>query len=242
MSNINVAIVEDEALFRSMLAGALERCQGIHVVGSYGDAEELLADAPLAKIDVALLDIDLGRGMMDGIDLGLKLRQHYGGIGILLLSNHPHLTFARELIDSNFVGWAYLLKKSVQKLDTIRRTLDGVHRGEVVLDPQLMNAGLASILGEHLHLTPRQLELWQLITQGYSNAAIARRLGLSTKWIDNAVGSLYRALDIDTQDLNINARVAAAQAYARATQSAHLAMTVPGSAPGGMRADRSSPR
>ncbi|THF87447.1 hypothetical protein E7T09_08710 [Deinococcus sp. KSM4-11] len=37
-------------------------------------------------------------------------------------------------------------------------------------------------------LTARQAELWSLVTQGYSNGAIAAQLGLSPKWIENALG------------------------------------------------------
>ena len=68
----------------------------------------------------------------------------------------------------------------------------------------------------------RQAELWGLITQGYSNAAIAAQLGLSAKWIDNAVGDLYAALNLDTQDSQTNARVSAALLYAREAGRANL--------------------
>ena len=219
---LNVVIVEDEALFRMLLAGAIEQCGCLRVIGCYGNAQEALASEVMSQAQVAVVDIDLGSDEMDGIQLGVKFRELYPQLGVVLLSNHPHLAFARALIAANFVGWAYLLKKSVQNMDTVRRTLEGVSRGEVILDPQLVHAELAQNADERRRLTPRQLELWQLITQGFSNVAIAKKLDLSTKWIDNAVGSLYRSLDIDTHDPQINARVAAAQAYARATQNAYL--------------------
>lgn len=221
-TSLNVVIVEDEALFRTLLAGSIEQCGCLKVIGCYANGREALASEVVSQAQVAVVDIDLGSDEMDGIQLGLKLRELYPQLGVVLLSNHPHLAFARALIAANFVGWAYLLKKSVQDMDTVRRTLECVSRGDVVLDPQLVHAELAQNADERRHLTPRQLELWQLITQGYSNVAIAKKLDLSTKWIDNAVGSLYRSLDIDTHDPQINARVAAAQAYARATQNAYL--------------------
>lgn len=59
-------------------------------------------------------------------------------------------------------------------------------------------------------LTPRLRDIWALVAQGHSNAAIAGRLGLSPRWVDNAVGQLYAALGIDTRDTAINARVQAA--------------------------------
>ena len=106
-------------------------------------------------------------------------------------------------------------------LRTVLRALEAVHRGQVVLDPQLAQADTVGP-GRGLNLTPRQRELWALLTQGHSNAAIAVQLGLSAKWIDNALGGLYAALEIDTRDSERNARVSAALRYAREAQQANL--------------------
>ena len=165
-----------------------------------------------------MLDIDLGGE--DGITLGRQLRGRHPALSIVLLSNHAHLAFARELIAANLTGWAYLLKKSVRDVHTILRALEGVRLGQVVLDPLLAQGRPG---GERFsNLTARQTELWSLITKGYSNAAIAGHLGLSPKWIENAVGSLYAALELDTRDPQLNARVSAALLYAREAGRANL--------------------
>ena len=214
----SVTLVEDETLFRDLLRGALEQTGQVRVIGSYGTAAEARSAEEMGRADAVLLDIDLGRE--DGITLGRGLRERYPALGIVLLSNHAHLAFARELIAANLTGWAYLLKKSVRDVQTILRAIEGVRLGQVVLDP-LLAQGLPG--GEHFpNLTARQAELWSLITQGYSNAAIAAQLGLSAKWIDNAVGGLYAALNLDTRDPQTNARVSAALLYAREAGRANL--------------------
>lgn len=214
-----VTLVEDEALFRDLLHRSLEQTGRVRVLGSYGSGEEALASGAMRAADAVLLDIDLGDE--DGIAVGRRLRERHPGLGIVLLSNHAHLAFARDLIAANLTGWAYLLKKSVRDVHTILRAIEGVRQGQVVLDPLLTGSEVPT--GERFAaLTPRQVEVWQLVTQGYSNAAIAARLGLSAKWIDNAVGGLYAALGIDTHDPGINARVSAALLYAREAGRAHL--------------------
>ena len=222
MRVMNAILVEDESLFRTLLHGALSADGTVQVIGAFASAQEALASPRVAQADVALLDIDLGPDGLDGIELGIRLREVNPSLGVALLSNHAHLAFARALIASSFTGWAYLLKKSVRDFKTVLRALDGVSRGEVVLDPQLVHAHSQVYATRFAHLTRRQVELWELITQGYSNVAIAQKLGLSQKWIDNAVGGLYQALNIDTHDGSINARVAAALLYAQEAQSAHL--------------------
>ncbi|WP_170130921.1 response regulator transcription factor [Deinococcus yavapaiensis] len=218
----SVAIVEDEALFRALLRGALTATGGVSVLAEYGDAPSALGDAMIREADVVLLDIDLGSSEVDGIGLGMQLREHAPRLGVVLLSNHAHLAFAHALIASEMVGWAYLLKKSVRDLDTLLRAISAVRVGEIVLDPALVGGRKHPHSARFSHLTWRQIELWELITQGFSNAAIAQRLGRSQKWIDNAVGGLYAALGVDTHDPTINARVAAALLYAREAQNAHL--------------------
>lgn len=213
-----VALVEDEALFRELLCHALERTGQIRVIGCYGSAQEALSDEGMREADVVLLDIDLGGE--DGISLGRQLRTRHAGLGIVLLSNHAHLAFARELIAANLTGWAYLLKRSVRDVQTILRAIEGVRGGQVVLDPQLAQGEPGG--GHFPQLTARQIELWSLITQGYSNTAIAGRLGLSPKWIENAVGNLYAVLELDTRNPQLNARVSAALLYAREAGGAHL--------------------
>ncbi len=138
----------------------------------------------------------------------------------MLLSNHAHLAFARELVAANLTGWAYLLKKSVRDVQTILRAIEGVRLGQVVLDPLLAQGQPGG--GRFPNLTARQTELWSLITQGDSNTAIASLLNLSPKWIENAVSSLYAALELDTRDPQTNARVSAALLYAREAGRAHL--------------------
>ena len=214
----SVTLVEDETLFRDLLRRALEQTGQVRVIGSYGAAWEALSSDDMGRADAVLLDIDLGGE--DGITLGRQLRERHPALGIVLLSNHAHLAFAQELIAVNLTGWAYLLKKSVRDVHTILRAVEGVRLGQVVLDPLLAQGQPGG--GRFPNLTARQTELWSLITQGYSNAAMAGQLGLSPKWIENAVGGLYAALGLDTRDPQTNARVSAALLYAREAGRANL--------------------
>jgi len=62
-------------------------------------------------------------------------------------------------------------------------------------------------------LTPRQREILELIAQGYNNAAIAERLVLAEKSIENQINLLYQQLDIDRSLAAIQPRVKAVLIY-----------------------------
>ena len=82
----------------------------------------------------------------------------------------------------------------------------------LVLDPAVV-ANLRPRQGSALaRLTPRQLEVLELMAQGYNNAAIAQRLIVAQKSVETYINAIYQQLHLsDEQD--VNARVKAALLY-----------------------------
>src|SRR5262245_825476 len=208
---LRVAIVEDDSLFRDLLRLALAGNPRYQVVDAAGDAEAALARLPLLRPDVAVLDIDLGAGA-SGIQLGMLLREQLPGIGIVLLSNHSVPRFLATLPPESMAGWCYLLKKSVSDVATLTRSLEGAAAGLVVLDPHLV-AGRRSDQGPLAGLTDREREILELIAQGYTNAAIAERLVLSERTVENRLNQLYHELGLASERREFNPRVRAALMY-----------------------------
>jgi DNA-binding NarL/FixJ family response regulator len=212
-------VVEDDALFRDLLAIGLERQDGIEVAGVYADGEDALAAIPADPPDVALLDIDLGPGLT-GIQLGMHLRERLPTLGIVLLSNHWIPRFLAGLPPDSMAGWCYLLKRSVSDVAALGRAIEGAAAGLVVLDPHLV-AGRRPREGSALgRLTQRQREILDLIAAGYTNAAIADRLVLSPRTIENQLNQLYRELGLAADQRELNPRVRAALVYIRESSEA----------------------
>ncbi len=217
---IAVVIVEDEDLYRDLLRIVLAQQPRLEVRGVFRDAATALAAVPALEPRVALLDIELP-GSMNGVQLARQLRRHLPALGIVLLSNHRDLQFVSALSQEGVTGWSYLLKKSVSDAAALVRAIEGAAAGFIVLDPQLVTdtrGGTARTrVGTALRsrLTPRQQEILALIAQGYSNAAIAQRLHLAEKSVQNQINLLYQQLGIDSQDPTLHPRVQAVLAYLR---------------------------
>lgn len=216
---LRTMIVEDEGLFRDLIKTALQQCAPeIEVVGAFADAETALAQCVSLRPDIALLDIELGRGL-NGIELGLRLRSLLPRIGIVLLSNHRNPQVLTAVPSDVICGWSYLIKKDVADLDTLLRAIQGAADGLVVLSPALLrHPGLRT---DHplQRLTPRQRQILALIAQGYSNAAITEKLNLSPKTVANYINALYQELGIDPEDTTIHPRMRAALLYLEALRS-----------------------
>jgi DNA-binding NarL/FixJ family response regulator len=208
---LRLALVEDQALFRDMLRGAIESRLGFNVIGAYGDPEHALREIPTLRPDLVLLDISLG-AKMNGIELGVRLRRTLPRLGIVLLSSHADPTLLSSLPEDVAGGWSYLLKNSVSDVDALGRALMSAAAGLLVLDSALSGRGsrATSPLDE---LTPRQREILELVASGYSNAAVATRLVLSEKSVENHLNRIYGVLGIRTGTREAHPRVMAAKLY-----------------------------
>jgi DNA-binding NarL/FixJ family response regulator len=212
MSPVRVALVEDEPLFRNLLQHYLARHPSLEVVGAFEDGSAALADIPSLQPDVVTLDIELP-GRMDGIQVGISLRQQLPQLGIVILSNHADPRFLGALPREVTSGWSYLLKKSISDIQILDRAVEGAARGIVTLDPTVV-AGMRPRTGSRLdRLTPRQRDIIQLVAQGLTNAAIAERLVLAEKSIENQLTAIYGELGIDRREDAVHPRVSAVLAY-----------------------------
>jgi DNA-binding NarL/FixJ family response regulator len=219
VSAIRVAVVEDEPLYRNLLQNYLKQHAQLEVVGAFADGASAIDDLPALNPDVVTLDIELP-GKVDGIQVGLTLRKMLPNLGIVILSNHADPRFLGALPREAISGWSYLLKKSVSDIETLDRAIEGAAKGIVTLDPAVV-AGMQPRSGSHLdHLTPRQKDILGLVAQGLTNAAIAEKLVLAEKSVENQLTSIYGELGIDRKEDNVHPRVSAVLAYLRESRFA----------------------
>ncbi len=211
-STIDVVVVEDESLYRDMLQRALEQDPGIRVIAAYGDPHDVLADHAALSVDAAIIDIELSSDL-NGFELAMRLRRRSPRLGVVFLSNHREEAFIAAMRRRQMTGWAYLLKRSVADLETLIRAIRGAVDGLIVVDPALVNALEPRPRTTLSQLTPRQRDILGLMAQGYSNQAIAERLGIATKSVENHMHSLLMRLEIDSHDPEIHPRVAAVLRY-----------------------------
>lgn len=214
---IRTLIVEDEGLYRDLLAIAFGNAPEIEVVGSVSDGESALRAASELKPDVILMDIELGSGK-NGIEVGRAIRQERPGTGIVLLSNHNTRQYLQAIPEREAAGWSYLLKQSVSDVTNLVRVIQGAAMGLMILDPAI-NRSLAPRQDSRIgRLTPRRLEVLRLVAEGYSNAVIAQRMFLSDKSVENHMTAVYQELGIHQENEPVHPRVKAVLIYLNETQ------------------------
>ena len=206
-----ILIVEDQPLFSQLLKEAISSVSDMEVVGTAEDGEAALGLFREKDPIAVLMDIELS-GELDGIDTAIAIRRDNPQVGVTFLSAHLDLGFLSSVSNGLSSGWAYLLKQSVPDMDTVVRAIDGTIRGMVVLDPEVVVA-LGKKGGSPISKLPaRQQQILALVAEGFSNAAIGRRLSLAEKTIETYMTSIYQGLGL-SEEPDIHLRVKAATLY-----------------------------
>lgn len=199
---MRVAIAEDDLIYR---AGLVELLTAADVAVAYqaSSGQELLDHLARDLPDAVLLDIRMKGRPDDGLAAAEAISYRYPDLGILLLSNHDDDQYIRRFFAHGTAGRGYLLKEQFNDIEDVRHALDLVQRGKTVSDASILDRLRRRQPALTELLTPRELNVLQLLAAALSNAAIADQLGIKEDTVANATMSIYTKLGImRTSDQN----------------------------------------
>ncbi|NEO26898.1 MAG: response regulator transcription factor, partial [Kamptonema sp. SIO4C4] len=181
MSRIRVVLVEDHDLTRVALRTALTSREEVEFLGEASNGQDGLALVKNTAADVAIVDIGLPG--IDGIELTrqYKAEETTTAKKILILT----LQDSEEAVMAAFAAGAdsYCMKDT--PIDWLVNAIQATHEGNAWIDPAIAQVVLSQVKAptppssptpEDHTLTERELEVLQLIVDGYSNADIAQKL------------------------------------------------------------------
>jgi DNA-binding NarL/FixJ family response regulator len=186
---ITVLLVDDHALVRRGFRRMLEDEPDISVVGEAGDGNEAIRLVRQLRPQVVVMDCALPH--MNGLDATREILEDLPDTAVLMLSMHSESTWVRQAIDAGAKG--YILKNALNlELGPAVRRVAG---GETMFDPQVEQPSV--LKGErNSGLTPRELEVLQMIVNGKSNKEIASELELSANTVAVHRANIMNALGI----------------------------------------------
>lgn len=185
---ITVLLVDDHALVRRGFRRLLEDEASIEVVGEASNGEEAIRLVGELKPLVVVMDAAMPG--TSGLAATRAILASAPDVRILMLSMHSEETLVRQAMDAGARG--YVLKSALD-LD-LAAAVTRVAAGETVLDPAVVRPPVPA--GERQRLTPRELEVLQLICKGLSNRAIAERLELSVNTVAVHRTNIMNALHV----------------------------------------------
>ena len=173
---ITVLLADDHALVRRGFRRLLEDDTDIQVVGEGSNGDDALRLTTELKPHVIVMDAAMpGTG---GLEATRNILAKHPKAAIIMLSMHSEETLVRQALSAGARG--YVLKNALE-LD-LAAAVKRVAAGEQVIDPALVKP--EPLPGErNRRLTPRELEVLQLICDGLSNKEIAVKLDLSANTV-----------------------------------------------------------
>ena len=202
---LRVVVGEDSLLVREGIVGILGGLDGIELVETAGDLEELRASVERTAPDVVVTDIRMPPTNSDeGIRFADELRSTHPEIGVVILSMHAEPRYATAL-----------LKERLIDAEELSGALHTVAAGGSVIDPQVVERLVGSREGGASQLdalTPREREILGLIAQGRSNRWIASDLTITRRAVERHINAIFLKLDLGEPE-DVNRRVRATLLY-----------------------------
>ena len=197
--SIAVSIVEDDRKTRDSLVALLRRAAGVRLLGVHPSGEAALANVPVEKPEVVLMDINLPG--MSGIDCIAKLKVPMPGLRVLMLTTYEdsHLIF--NSLRAGASGYILKNKSSAELLDAIQQ----VHEGGAPMSMRIARKVVAFFnqlpgpVPESERLSEREDQVLAALAKGLIYKEIATQLKISENTVRTYVKRIYEKLHVNSR-------------------------------------------
>jgi len=194
-----IVIVDDHPMMRAGLAVQISDKPGLEVCGQAEGVKDALAVIKSTSPDLAIIDIALKEG--HGIDLIKDVNARFPGVRMLVLSAYKESLYAERALRAGALGYLNKQETGLSIFEAIRTVLSG---GRYVSEETTKRLIDQAVGAAPAHSSPvqtlsdRELEVFQLIGEGLTTSAIARRLHLSPHTIDTHREKIKLKLGVQT--------------------------------------------
>jgi DNA-binding NarL/FixJ family response regulator len=192
---ISILLADDHPIFRQGLKSLLEK-DGFTVVGEAADGMEAIKLAEKFRPDVVILDFSMPR--LNGLDAAKEIRRASPRSRVILLTVHREEQYVLEAINAGIKGFVLKSEAATALADAIQE----VSRGNAYLSPGIARFAVDSCVGKCEGgapaevLSPRELQVVQLIAEGHTTREVAAQLKLTVKTAESYRTALMGKLDI----------------------------------------------
>ncbi|MGO4696758.1 response regulator [Paenibacillus sp. 2TAB26] len=199
---IKILLVDDHQIVLKGISFFLSMQPDFELVGEANNGKEAVEKAAELKPDIILMDLNMP--IMDGIEASNLIARQNPDIKVLVLTSFSDRSHIVPALQSGAAG--YMLKDV--EPDQLAEAIRSAYKGNIQLHPDIASALLAqvspqisSVKGLPIRelseiLTPRELEVLQLLTKGMSNKDIAHSLTVAEKTVKTHVSSILSKLDL----------------------------------------------
>lgn len=183
---INLAIVDDHALFRKTLKGFLTEQKNIQVAVQSPDIFDLLNKLKTTQVEILLMDVYLPE--IGGLDALRIIHREYPAIKILILSMSSDLELVSDMLDAGIHGYLSKAEEPEELMSAIYAIAENrIYRNRLFTEALYWNKEnnvRKYADGTHIPLNEREKRILQLIWEEKSNKEMADDLFLGVRSVE----------------------------------------------------------
>jgi DNA-binding NarL/FixJ family response regulator len=217
-------IADDHALVREGLRTMLSGEDGLDVVAEANDGQQALDMCREARPDLVLMDVRMP--VMDGLEATRRIKAEMPQVSVMMVTMHENPDYLFEAVKAGAAGYVLKDASGERLLGAVRRTLEGesplnqelamrllvrlarVERdggsagrtGDTPVPPEPAEPAAdphgGYVEGQLESLTPREVEVLKLLSQGQTNPQIAQNLLFSVSTVKAHVRSILNKLGV----------------------------------------------
>ena len=198
MRKTRVIYFEDDPALNGFIAKILGKDERLSLVASLQESSPDTYEALATSADVAIIDLSMGTGKVNGIQIGLGLRRYNSNLGIVIFSQHHISNIFEEIPEAERMGWSVVQKHAdISIEDLIESTLLS-GRGFSV--QKIHETSARENSQKRILLTPRQITILDLASTGLSNKSISEEIGISEVSVRKDLSASYGLLGLNDSD------------------------------------------
>jgi DNA-binding NarL/FixJ family response regulator len=186
-SRQNILLVDDHPITRQGVTALINQQDNLRVCGEADNAAKALEIIPTLKPDLIIVDISLKT--ISGIELVKNIKAQYPKIPVLMMSMHDESLYAERSLRAGAKG--YIMKQEAN--EKILIAINRVLMGDLYVSDKIKEKMLHHLVDKRSDqtefsidsLSDRELEVFQMIGNGFSTKQIAGKLHLSVKTIES---------------------------------------------------------
>src|SRR5579871_734572 len=194
-----ILLIDDHPIVREGLSQRINGEPDLEVCGQAGDVHSALKAIEELQPHIAVVDIALGSG--NGVELLKDIKVRFPNLPALVLSMHDEALYAERSLHAGAKG--YVMKQEAPEV--LLRAIRQVLRGQVYLSDKVKD-GIVNRLGGNIpegettslvkQLSDRELQVFQLIGDGFATHEIAEQLHLSMKTVASHRENIKKKLNL----------------------------------------------
>lgn len=191
---IRVLLADDHHVVRAGLRAVLGAEPDIVVVAEVSGGQDAIDRARAGDVDVVLMDLQFGPGPQ-GLDATAAIAAMPGAPRVLVLTTYDSDADLLAALEARATG--YLLKDTPP--EDLARAVRAAAAGEQTMAPALTSRLVRRVRQPQTALSPREIEVLQLVASGLSNRDIAKRLFLSEATVKSHLVHVFGKLGADSR-------------------------------------------